>query len=276
MSDSKGKAPSQIFTWFEKMKENYDRNILTILQRFEQNNNKQQTRLDETHKNHINIMHEQYANQTEQLVNQITKKEQEIAYFKQQISLQQQTISQLTNKYDKVMVEFIASSKASNNFKDIFDDNDFINIENNQDINKEANAHADHISLNETVSETQGNESRFSTVNTEQDAELEKAYQQALQVRKGDDKQQAFSTFKQIATLGHVQSMGALGRAYFIGEGVEESPVQGLAWLINAANLGLPQAISRVELFKNDQPKLYQDAMLLAQALTSESLTTSV
>lgn len=290
MSDSKGKAPSQIFTWFEKMKENYDKSVLTIIQRFEQNNHKQQNRIDEAHKSHINIMHEQHANQIAQLISQLDKKEQEISYFKQQIALQQQTISQLNNKYDKVTMEFIASSQASNTYKDIFDDNDFINIENNLNLKNTESINTEHISLNKSINETlspatqplapdvkaQDDESPFYSPNTEQDLELEESYQQALQMRKDNDKQSAFNIFKKAATLGHVQAMGALGRAYFLAEGVEENPIKGLAWLINAANLGLPQAIRRVEHFRSNEPKLYQEAMLLAQELASECLAALV
>jgi TPR repeat protein len=61
--------------------------------------------------------------------------------------------------------------------------------------------------------------------------------------------------------------MGALGRAYFLAEGVDENQTLGLAWLINAADLGLPQALKRVEQLKAADPFLYNQAFILAKDL---------
>lgn len=289
MSDNNVKAPSQIFKWFEKMKENYDKNILAILHRFEQNNNLQQNRLDEAHNNHIKIMQANHNQQTEQLLKQISDKEQEITYFKQQVSTQQQSIIQLTNKCDNLMLQLISPSENPKNYKDIFDENDIINIDNklsdqdtiNQSIAlNEATKSAQFIkSHNEQTSYKVASELESNCelpLNTHFPTETEALFQQALQMREHNKNEQAFITFKQAATLGHVQAMGALGRAYFLAEGVEENPTLGLAWLINAANLGLPQAVKRVEHFKTNDTKLYQQAILLAQEVASDCLAALV
>lgn len=268
MSDNKVKAPSQVFKWFEKMKENYDKNILAIIQRFEQSNSQQQSRLDAAHSKHINILQENHVNQISQLNSQIDKKEQEIAYFKQQLASQQQTIVQLTNKYDNVIFELVTSSKNSSNYKEVFND-DIINIESNVSDIADKNVKSDDIVLDTLINDT-------GSLSSSYDDEIERLYQQALAMREHNDKAQAFLVFKKAATFGHVQAMGALGRAYFLAEGVEEAPVLGLAWLINAANLGLPQAIKRVEHFKLNEEKLYQEAILLAQEVASECLAALV
>lgn len=102
----------------------------------------------------------------------------------------------------------------------------------------------------------------------------EKIYLKALAMRNADNNQQAFITFKKAAYLGHVLAMGAMGRAYFLAEGVTKNPETGLAWLINAANLHLPQALSRVEFFKINDLTLYQDASVIAKNIKQDIINT--
>jgi hypothetical protein len=273
MSDGNLKAPSQVFKWFEKMKENYDKNILAILQRFEQSNNQQQSRIDETHRSHISIMRESHLNQNAQLTEQIEQQRQEIDYFKQQIAQQQQTISQLNNRYDAVIVELITHKKKPNHFKDIFDDSCFINTDNTSVDSALMN---DSLIKQPAVSSTDSsisasNQNNDDTVDTEKEAD--EIYFLALKMRNDNNNEQAFTHFKKAANLGHVLAMGALGRAYFLAEGAEENHAIGLSWLINAANLALPQAIKRVEYFKVNEPILYQAALELTRKVTSDTMT---
>jgi TPR repeat protein len=97
------------------------------------------------------------------------------------------------------------------------------------------------------------------------DQEADKIYFLALEMRNSDNNVQAFTHFNKAASLGHVLAMGAVGRAYFLAEGIEENHTIGLSWLINAADLALPQAIKRVEYFKVNEPALYQAALTLAK-----------
>ncbi len=263
MSDDNLKAPSQIFKWFEKMKENYDKNVLAIMQRFEQNNNLQQNRIDESHKSHINIMRESHLAQISQYNSQLEQQQQEIDYFKQQIAQQQQTISQLNNRYDAVIVEFISNKQATIPFKDIFDDSAFIGADESETTHA---THSSSLSSHESFNQISSGES-----NNEQN--IEELYRMALEMRNDNNIQQAFTVFEKAAKLGHTLAMGALGRAYFLAEGVEENHVFGLAWLINAAELNLPQAIKRVEYFKMNDPKLYQEALTIPKEFTNERLT---
>jgi TPR repeat protein len=265
MSADNLKAPSQIFKWFEKMKENYDKNILAILQRFEQNSNLQQSRIDETHRSHISVMRESHLTQVNQYHDQLEQQRQEIDYFKQQIAQQQQTISQLNNRYDAVIVELIANKPITSPFKDIFDDNSFID------------SHEPIISPASTTTSIINNKSlKQSTRETlDCEANIENLYLEALEMRKIHNNQQAFNAFKDAANFGHALAMGAVGRAYFLAEGVEENHSLGLAWLINAAKLNLPQAIKRVEYFRANEPTLYQDALTISKEISKDLLTSA-
>ena len=60
-----------------------------------------------------------------------------------------------------------------------------------------------------------------------------------------------------------------MGRSFFLGEGTEEDHTTGLAWLIHAANQELPQAIDRVKHFQENDPELYQQALVLTEQLYS-------
>ena len=269
------KAPSQVFKWFEKMKENYDKNILIILQRLEKNNNQQQNRIDDTHRSHINTMRESYLSQTSLLTSQIEQQRQEISYFKQQIEQQQHTISQLNNRYDAVMIELITNKEPAAPFKDIFNDKEFINADNapidSPPINKSA------IKQNAVSSPVSNiySQSKYDDVVLDNEQEAERMYLLALEMRNKNNTKNAFSNFINAANLGHVLAMGAVGRAYFLGEGVKENHSIGLSWLINAAELALPQAIKRVEYFKINEPLLYQEALALSKEVTNEVLTAS-
>ena len=54
--------------------------------------------------------------------------------------------------------------------------------------------------------------------------------------------------------------MGPKGRAYFLAEGIEENSALGLAWLVKAVNSGLPQTMTCVQQFQENDPELYQQA----------------
>ena len=94
-------------------------------------------------------------------------------------------------------------------------------------------------------------------------------FEQAIAYRQTADNKQAFLLFEQAAQQGHVKAMGAMGRSFFLGEGIEENQSIGLAWLINAANQGHPQAISRSEHFQEHNPALYSEALTLSEELVA-------
>ena len=117
----------------------------------------------------------------------------------------------------------------------------------------------DTMELTEPVVSTEFSES------VEPDEELaDKLYSEAMVNRENQDFEQAIALFKEAAKFGCVKSRGAIGRAYFLAEGVEEDQTLGLAWLITAAELGLPQAIKRVDYFQESDPELYIEASTMA------------
>jgi len=274
MPEGNLKTPSPIFKWFEKMKSGYEKNILAVLQRFEQNNNQQQIRIDKAHNEFINMMQENHLSQVSQYNAQIAQQHKEISYFKQQIAQQQQTISQLNNRYDTVVIELIANQQQKTPLKDIFDEDNVISTDTSV---------SEHSPISATTAHRAENISTLNIEQTKQESNHRKAkdekvceeiYLKALAMRNAHNNQQAFITFKKAAYLGHVLAMGAMGRAYFLAEGVTKDPETGLAWLINAANLHLPQALSRVEFFKVNEPTLYQDASVIAKNIKQDIINT--
>jgi len=272
------KVPSQIFRWFERMKNNYENSVQTVLNQFENFSAKQQARLDKSNDDHIaNLKYSQQL-YTEQSQQTITRLEQDISYYKQQITMQQQTISQLNNRYDAVMGCLLVDKRKDIDLKEIFSDNDFIepnitpapitpdstNAVLTTGLNKEFEQ-ARHTTENNTLADTSDDTDLF-----EQEAKInnsDELFDQAITLRQSGDTDQAFILFQQAAKQGHQKAMGAMGRSYFLAEGIDEDHSLGLAWLINAAESNLAQAISRVKHFEENDPDLYQQALNLAPEL---------
>ena len=97
--------------------------------------------------------------------------------------------------------------------------------------------------------------------------EPDQLFSQAVIMRQEEENEKAFFLFEQAAKRGHSKAMGAMGRSYFLGEGIEEDQMQGLAWLINAAELNLPPAVTRVKYFQENNADLYQEALILSADL---------
>lgn len=268
MSEEERKVPSQIFRWFERMKESYDQSIQNTLAKFESYNSQQQDRIDTSHKaqiEHLKNMNEKqsvfYNKQIEQLHNDVN-------YYRQQIDKQQQTIDDLNTRYDTV-IRCMLQNKRSNNIKDIFSEHDFFSS-----IDEKTGDNIDHKSSNTSEIIYENTKAQFESTHIETDEETfdkkpnpDLLFDQAIQKRNEGENNQAFMLFEQAAQLGHVRSMGAMGRSFFLGEGTDENQCTGLAWLINAANLELPQAINRVQHFANSAPELYEEAKVKSEQL---------
>lgn len=263
------KVPSQIFRWFEKMKNNYEHSVQSVLSRFEQYNLAQQDRIDNANKDHINSLkdaHDKHLQQNQSTINQLHK---DIDYYKQQIANQQQTIAQLNSRYDAVMSCLLAKKTSNINVKDIFDSEDFIT---NSDVELPAHEHlstsdvisTDNANVEPTTHLTDDSVDSDETLPSQRSAD--DLFELALEHRNNQELTIAFDLFSQAAAQNHAQSMGALGRSYFLGEGVEEDHIRGLAWLIRAAELALPQAIKRVEHFEFHDPELFLSASELAKS----------
>ena len=278
MSAENVKAPSQVFRWFEKMKSNYEQSIKTVLSRFEQYNEKQQARLDASHLEHINNLKDSHLQLQNQQQSTIARLEADIAHYKQQVAQQQQTIEQLNNRYDAVITTFLQNKQNTDDVLDIaaetthpdIPQNTIVdmtvastaNEDNNTRHKSEASNHVE-ITATEPV-----NQETASVENTEEESiKRDQLYEQALLHREEAQFEESIPLFSQAAELGCAKSMGALGRAFFLAEGVEQDPIKGLAWLVLAANKGLPQAIDKVSMYKSSEPEMYQDALAMSESM---------
>lgn len=258
MSDSGLKVPSQVFRWFEKMKANYENSVQATLKHFENYSNQQQDRLDKSHQETITNLKENHAAHLAQSNQVIDDLKQDINYYKQQIAQQQLAIEKLNNRYDKAMDCLLNNTSQPQNIKEIY--------------NAEDKIQADHIFISDnsvSIVEVPENEYASQTETSEITEEStpnlidEELYLQGLSERKSGDFDAAIQHFNHAAELGCAKSMGALARAYFTAEGVEEDQLVGLCWLIKAAISGLPQAINKLDSYKLEQPELYDQASCL-------------
>lgn len=272
MSEETQKVPSQVFKWFERMKESYELSVQNTLKRFESYNYQQQERIDTSHNTHIEHLKDINEKQSAQYNKQIEQLHKDVDYYRQQMDKQQSTIDELNTRYDTVL-RCMLPNKRPNNIKDIFSENDFLTpigdtIENELEVKQH--------NTTEIVYEknsTSHIEPLIETSISDNSAEINQneLFDQAILARKSGETTQAFLLFEQAAKLGHVKSMGAMGRSFFLGEGTDEDPCLGLAWLINAANLEHPQAIERVKHFAENEPSLYQEAISKSEQLVGNS-----
>lgn len=259
MSNNNLSLANQLLRWFEKMKTNYENNIKQVLNQFEANQEKQQTRLDKSHDAHIASLTQSYQQQIADKNKHIAQLESQIQFYQQQLIQQQKNAEQLNTRYDTVVTCMLTEKRRDFNIRDIFDDDEFTVFE----------PTTSKLSVAEpTLQPTQQTPS-----NQEQEQEadeqlsIEQIYQQGVELRQQGQYSAAFELFQQAAETQLPQAMGALGRAYFLSEGVEENYPLGLAWLINAANLAFPPAQTKVDQFKENDPELYQQAFELAEQL---------
>jgi len=268
MSVENLKVPSQIFRWFEKMKSNYEQSVQVILKRFENYNEKQQQRIDQSNEAHINSLNQAHLSQSSLQNNQIEQLQSDVQYYRQQLSKQQAINEQLNSRYDAIMGGLLTEKRKDINIKEIFTENDFIDDQSTELLTK----NEDHESNdNLSTSEEKNEQQHFSQCIRSQDnidtEDGEQLFDQAILQRQIGESEQAFVLFKQAAKQGHIKAMGAMGRSFFLGEGTPEDHSIGLAWLINAANHNLSQAIDRVKHFQENDPELYLEALELTDQL---------
>jgi hypothetical protein len=306
MTVEKPKIPSQIFSWFEKLKSNYEQNVELILNNFEQSSEKQQARLDQSNQAHIDSLNQAHLERSSLQNKQIEQLQSDVEYYRQQISKQQTTIEQLNGRYDAIVSCMLADKRNDIDIKEIFANDDFVYVQPNDFIsesvsNEENESVATSVENIENdpvmtksfvtesvVTDSSENPIEVNLVNNENyDEALTEAcneihaeadtesnfkdddllFDQAILQRQTGDSEQAFLLFEQAAKQGHIKAMGAMGRSFFLGEGTQENHPLGLAWLINAANNNLPQALDRVKHFRDNDPELYQEALELSSQL---------
>jgi TPR repeat protein len=277
MSQESQKVPSQVFRWFEKMKSNYEQNVQSVLQRFEQYSHSQQLRIDHANQSNIDNLKQSHQKLLSLQNDQINQLSHDVKYYKEEMAKQQQTIEQLNGRYDTVMSCLLTEKRKDIDIRDIFSDDDFVKskpsecIESIESIESIEESNISNTASDEIYDEHATQNEDDSIIHDDTITPLAQCdddlFEQAILEREQGDIEQAFQLFEQAAKLGHAKSMGAMGRSFFLGEGIEEDHSIGLAWLIHAAKQDLPQAVARVKHFQESDPDLYQEALNLAEHL---------
>ena len=262
MPDDNSKIPGQIFRWFEKMKGNYEKNLASMMERFERNVDKQNIRIDNQNLAHIEGLKGSYNQQLNDKNQTIEHLNSEIYFYKQQLSKQQEMLEQLNGRYDAVMHTLLSEKKQTSDFKE------FMSGE-----HKETDAETASVNTESSYQEPIKHEPlnridinldvKSENNNIENKATL---YDTAMDLRRNGDQENAFILFEKAARFGDIKSMGALARAYFLNEGVDENQLLGLSWLITAAKLNYEPAIKKCEDFKQSSPELYEESLALAES----------
>jgi TPR repeat protein len=246
MSDDNFKVTKQIFHWFEKMKSNYEKNISSVLEKFEKNSEIQNIRIDKANQALLDNLQNNYTQQLNDKNVTIEHLNNEIGFYKEQFANQQKALEQLNTRYDAVMHSLLSEKSKDGLLKDIFENNHF-------DSNRDND-----------LLPTYQKEHNF-------EVETSNIYSQAVTLREEGDNEEAFTLFMQAAIAGDPKSMGAVARAYFLNEGIEEDKMKGLAWLINASEQQYQPAIKKCEHFKKTEPEFYAEALIVAEQLTEKS-----
>jgi len=274
------KIPNQVVEWFEKMKGDYEQSVQSVLDRFERNNTDQQKRYDQAMLENFSNLKQANKAQREQYDKQVSQLQIDVTYYKQQVAQQQQAIMQLNTRYDAVVSSLLIGNNKNSDIKDINSEDMLVesvghktiandSVASKQIINKimpvtsaenssELNIPDKKLTddLVPIAMEPANKPNKLDTNNT--------LFEQALLYRDENEFEQSFSLFEQAAQSGHLKAMGALCRSYFLGEGIEENHPIGLAWLIKAAEQELPQAVSKVQQFQENEPDLYQQALAIS------------
>jgi TPR repeat protein len=271
MSQENQKVPSQVFRWFEKMKSNYEQSVQGVLQRFEQYSHSQQLRIDHANQSNIDNLKQSHQKLISLQNDQINQLSHDVKYYKEQMAKQQQTIEQLNGRYDAVMSCLLTEKRKDIDIRDVFSDDDFVKSKANEFIENIAESNISNTASDDIYDEDAIQNEYNGIIHDDTSTPLEQCgddlFDQAILKREQGDIEHAFQLFEQAAKLGHAKSMGAMGRSFFLGEGIEEDHSIGLAWLIHAANQDLPQAVARVKHFQESDPELYQEALNLAEHL---------
>jgi TPR repeat protein len=195
-----------------------------------------------------------------------------IDYYKQKINKQQQTIDNLNQGYHAVMTNLLEEKRKDLNIKEFSPDAEFKIDKNNERLEKELATSPQSTII--TTPEIENNQqsadieiTNFRSPREQITSEHDHLFAQAVIMRQEGENEQSFLLFEQAANLGHTKAMGAMGRSFFLGEGIEADQLQGLAWLINAAEQNLPPAITKVKDYQENDPDLYQEALTLSAEL---------
>ncbi|MER2492863.1 tetratricopeptide repeat protein [Catenovulum sediminis] len=262
----KEKIPGTLFRWFDDLRRAYETSLNTMFKRVEAVKDEHKNDLESAYKQQIALLekkHQQqikqfaihYKQQMQHLQSSIHRLEKDAEFYQNQIVTQQDTIAKLNSRYDAVILAL--KNKGTIAEKDITPDNNLLAGQADQsEQNKEKIPPAE-----ETHKNTVPNDSE--SLNEEIDKLLEIAFH----ARDEKDYSVAVKNFELAAFLGSSKAMGALGRCYFVGEGVEKNIEKGIAWLYLASEYHFEPAKIKIQQVQIKHPEEYTNALQLADAL---------
>ncbi len=285
MTEQKHKVPGQFFQWFDSLKQGYENSIHKLFNRVEEVNedHKQQLKtvyqgqidgLKKSYQDHLHSLKDNHQAQTDQSSSQIRQLEKDAQFYQEQIQRQNHTIDKLNDRYDAVifaLMDNMDRQSLENVMKDISPaDKEKLSFHlDNASENEEPPAPA-QIKQQAPTQEAEPEPAApayQAQTSTEVEEQITQALQQAFDARQSQQFEQAYELFLSAARAGDGKAMGAIGRAYFVGEGVKLDKATGLAWLMRAAEHEFEPARNKVQSAKSKSPELYHAAQEIAETL---------
>jgi hypothetical protein len=286
MTEQKAKVPSQFFQWFDSLKQGYESSINKLFSRVEavnEEHNKQLKTayheqiddLKKSYQDHLHSLKDNHQSQTMQTDQRIAQLEKDAKFYQQQIQRQNQTIDKLNDRYDTVIFALkdkMDHHELENVVKDISpSENNQPSLNHDEQQQSEINAQSQNEQPNETLAEVE--EAEEHSTNEPEKQKIVDILKQAFKARQAEDFELAYSLFYTAANQGDEKAMGAIGRAYFVGEGVAADKPTGLAWLILAAQYQFEPAVKKLQSAQQKSPELYQKALLISQDLLPNQIS---
>lgn len=300
MSEEKPKVPSHFFQWFESLKQGYENSINRLFNRVEEVNEDHKAQMKETYQaqiealkksyqDHLHAIKDSHKAQLNQAQGRIDQLENDTRFYQGQIKTQHQSIDRLNDRYDAVifaLTDKMDSKELENVIKDISPTE--FNADQPSLKHQQPESEPDTLTgplapqnrktanplLNEEETEATPDTAPNTNTDTQTNATASDDKQnssnvlnQAFEARQAEQFEQAYALFLTAAKSGDAKAMGALGRAHFIGEGIELDKSTGLAWLIKAAELNFAPASKKVQSAKQKTPQLYESAKQIADSL---------
>lgn len=221
--------------WIQKLIHRYD-GIFKILSSVQQKENKQwQTLVTERYEAQLQQQATLYQQQIQQLEQQNRSLHQQLGHYQEQYQHHLQLIASVTSRYDTALVSMLQQQQPTREIH---------------------------------VSPTSEAPKRLALQRDESLPYPLSVYELGMAYRKQNDFESAIGQFQLAAKLNFPPAMGALARAYAVGEGVRKDHVQSLAWLMLAAERGFEPAQQKLHQ-QQHQPHFNQSEALKDQLLSA-------
>ncbi|NTS77968.1 sel1 repeat family protein [Catenovulum sp. SM1970] len=255
----KDKIPGTVFRWFDDLRRAYETSLNTMFKRVEKVKDDHKDDIERQYQARMQDMQAQYQAQLnaiekghdaeiKALNHHLEKLENDSVFYQKQILTQQETLAQLNNRYDAVILALRDKESQT------------ISSELAKDITPTPLAIPSNDECHDDEEE--------SATKEQQRVDFEEIVNQAYQARNENNYELAVELFQQAALSGHAKAMGALGRAYFVGEGIEKNIELAVAWLHLAATNGFEPAGKKLEALINKVPEQYQHGLKLAEPIS--------